>query len=59
MPTLITHGRYDGATDNVVKKFFRHIPRSKWVQFAESSHMPHIEEEERYMEILGDFLKDQ
>ena len=56
VPTLVTNGRYDGATDNVVVKFFDHIPKAKWVQFAESSHTPHIEETGRFLNVLGSFL---
>jgi len=30
----------------------------KWVQFAESAHTAHIEEEERYMQVLETFIGD-
>ncbi|KAJ7457146.1 proline-specific peptidase [Mycena galericulata] len=30
--------------------------RVKWVQFAESSHMPFFEERERFFQVVGDFL---
>ncbi|KAF9218575.1 alpha/beta-hydrolase [Gyrodon lividus] len=44
--------------DSVVRPFFQHIPRVKWVKFSNSSHMPHFEEREWYMEVVGNFLKD-
>jgi len=56
--TLITHGRYDGAQDSVVDKFFWNIPKVKWVEFAESSHTPQLEETERYLQVVGDFLSE-
>lgn len=58
VPTLLLNGRYDEARDPVVAPFFREIPRVKWVTFAESSHMIHWEERERYMEVVGNFLLD-
>jgi len=36
VPTLVTNGRYDEATDTVVYPFFKNIPRVKWVQFSVS-----------------------
>ena len=32
------------------------IAECEWVLFEESSHMPHIEERERYMEVVGSWL---
>jgi len=34
----------------------RGIPGAEWVIFEESSHMPHAEETERYLQVLDDFL---
>ncbi|THH31860.1 hypothetical protein EUX98_g2301 [Antrodiella citrinella] len=56
IPTLMTNGWYDEATDVVQRPFFHSIPRVKWVQFADSAHMAHIEEEERYLQVVEDFL---
>jgi hypothetical protein len=36
VPTLITNGRLDEATDEVVMPFVKNIPGAKWVQFANS-----------------------
>jgi len=58
VPTLLTNGRYDTANDPVQERFFKNIPHVKWVEFAESSHTPHHEEAERYLKVVGDFLKD-
>nr|GAT46239.1 proline iminopeptidase [Mycena chlorophos] len=56
IPTLLLNGRYDEAQHSVVAPFFEHIPRVRWVTFAEASHMIHFEERERYMEVVGNFL---
>ncbi|KAH7909085.1 Alpha/Beta hydrolase protein [Hygrophoropsis aurantiaca] len=56
--TLLLNGRYDEAQDKVVLPFFQRIPSAKWVQFSESAHVPHIEETERYMTIVGAYLND-
>jgi len=32
------------------------IPSCEWVLLENSSHMPHLEERERYMQVVGDWL---
>ncbi|TFY73733.1 hypothetical protein EWM64_g10279 [Hericium alpestre] len=56
VPTLLINGEYDFMTDKVVRPFFDKIEKVKWVKFAQSSHMPHWEERERYIDIVGRFL---
>ncbi|KAJ6514198.1 proline-specific peptidase [Mycena vitilis] len=56
VPTLLLNGRYDDAQDVGVVPFFEKIAAVKWVQFAESSHMPFFEENARFFQIVGDFL---
>jgi proline-specific peptidase len=56
VPTLLLSGRYDEATPAIVETIQRGIPGSEWVLFDESSHMPHVEERERYMQVVGGFL---
>ncbi|TFY75688.1 hypothetical protein EWM64_g8325 [Hericium alpestre] len=56
-PTLVMNGVHDEAQDECVRPFFERIPKVRWVQFAESSHVPFFEEKERYFSVLGDFLK--
>ncbi|KAJ7260618.1 proline-specific peptidase, partial [Mycena rebaudengoi] len=53
MPTLLINGRYDDAQDVGVVPFFDKIASVKWIQFAESSHMPFFEENTRYMQVVG------
>jgi proline-specific peptidase len=56
IPTLITSGRYDECTPMQAEAIHKAIPGSEWVLFAESSHMPHVEEPARYQQELDDFL---
>jgi pimeloyl-ACP methyl ester carboxylesterase len=35
---------------------YKGIPNSEWVLFEHSSHLPHVEEEEKYMQTVGAFL---
>ena len=58
VPTMLINGRYDEAQDSVVEPFFREISKVKWATLAESSHMPHWEERERFMELSANFLKE-
>jgi len=55
-PTLLASGRYDEATPATVQPFFDHIPDVRWEIFEESSHMPFVEEPERYLAVVGAFL---
>jgi proline-specific peptidase len=56
VPTLITSGRYDEATPLIAETMHRGIAGSEWVIFEESSHLAHVEEPERYLQVLTDFL---
>ncbi|KAI9000442.1 proline iminopeptidase [Trametes punicea] len=55
-PTLLLNGRFDEAQDSVMVSFFRDIPQVEWHTFERSSHMPHLEERENFMEIVSKFL---
>jgi len=55
---MLLNGRYDEATDAVVQPYFDSIERVRWFTFAESSHMPHWEERELFMERVAAFLRE-
>lgn len=57
VPTLLINGHYDEATDACVQPFADAIPDVRWVKFAESSHLPHVEQEQRFLSVVGDFLE--
>jgi len=56
--TLLVSGRYDEATEAAVQPYADHIPDVRWTIFEDSSHMPHVEEEESYLRLVGGFLDD-
>jgi L-proline amide hydrolase len=56
VPTLLVSGRYDEATPALQETLCEGIDGSAWIVFEESSHTPHVEERERYMEVVGDWL---
>lgn len=56
MPTLITSGRYDESTPLLNETMQRGIAGSEWVVFEHSAHLAHVEEPERYVQVLGAFL---
>jgi proline-specific peptidase len=57
LPTLITSGRHDECTPQLAAEAHRLIRGSEWVLFEESSHMPFVEEPERFRTILAEFLE--
>ncbi len=56
VPTLVIGGRHDHATPAVTGAVHDGIPNSDWVIFEDSGHLPHIEETERYLRVLDQFL---
>jgi pimeloyl-ACP methyl ester carboxylesterase len=57
VPTLITSGRHDECTPALVEPLHDGIAGSEWVIFEDSAHMPYLEEPERYLHVVGDFLE--
>ncbi|GGS59421.1 proline iminopeptidase [Planobispora rosea] len=58
VPTLVLSGAYDEATPPTVQPFADAVPDSRWVVFDESSHVPHLEEPERFTEVMTGFLAE-
>ena len=56
VPTLLINGKYDEAQDEVMEPFFKSIPTVKWARFAESSHLPQLEETEEFLKVVSNFL---
>lgn len=57
MPTLLLNGEHDEAQNVCVAPFFKNIPKVKWITMDGASHMSHVEQPEKYMQIVADFLK--
>jgi L-proline amide hydrolase len=58
VPTLVVSGAYDEATPESVQPFADNIPDVRWEIMENSSHMPFVEEPERYLEVVGRFLSE-
>jgi L-proline amide hydrolase len=56
VPVLLVSGAHDEVRPWVVEKAHARIPRSEWALFEDSSHMPHVEEPERFGTVVEDFL---
>ena len=57
VPTLLVSGAYDEATPAMVQEIHRRIPDVLWELFPSSSHMPHVEEPERFAQVVNSFLE--
>ena len=54
---LVMNGRYDTVADETTQGFFyRPSCRTKWIQYGLSSHLPQLEETEKFVKDLGMFL---
>ena len=56
VPTLVLSGRHDEATPAIHETVHRGISGSESVYFEESAHMCHVEEPEKFQQIVSDFL---
>ncbi|SDY88204.1 L-proline amide hydrolase [Amycolatopsis xylanica] len=57
VPTLLISGRHDEATPVTVQPYADLIPDVSWEIFEESSHMPHLEEPELFIQVMSTYLK--
>jgi L-proline amide hydrolase len=57
-PTLLISGRFDEAMPSTIQPFADAIPDVRWRVFDNSSHVPHIEEREAYMQLVESFLAE-
>ena len=56
VPTLITYGALSQIyAEDAAVWMDEHIPHSRRVRFAESGHAPHLEEPQRFNQVLADF----
>ncbi|NUR60840.1 MAG: proline iminopeptidase-family hydrolase [Catenulispora sp.] len=56
VPTLVLSGRHDEATPATVQPFLDLIPDVRAEVFEDSSHVPHLEEPEKFRKVLVGFL---
>ncbi len=56
LPTLILSGVYDESTIAINQHLQQSIRGSEWVLFEHSAHTPHLEETNKYLQVLDNFL---
>ncbi|HEY7024800.1 MAG TPA: proline iminopeptidase-family hydrolase [Candidatus Limnocylindrales bacterium] len=56
VPTLITVGRYDEITPACAETIHQGVRNSRVVLFENSAHLAHLEEGERYAQVVEEFL---
>jgi L-proline amide hydrolase len=58
LPALVIRGRYDLSTESIAATLVRGLPQAREIVFEASSHTPVLEETERYLAVVGDFLRE-
>jgi L-proline amide hydrolase len=58
LPTLVVRGRYDMCTEPIAAELVNGIRGAREVVLQNSSHTPVLEETDRYLEIVGGFLRE-
>jgi L-proline amide hydrolase len=57
IPTLVVRGRFDMCTDPIAATLVNGIRGAREVVLEQSSHTPVLEETDRYLEVVGGFLR--
>jgi proline iminopeptidase len=58
VPALVVRGRHDLCTERIAATLLRGLPDAREVVFEESSHMPVLEETDRYLQVVESFLRE-
>jgi L-proline amide hydrolase len=56
VPALVISGEYDEATPSVVRPLVDALPDARWELFDGASHSTHLEQPERFLELVESFL---
>ena len=57
-PTLVTGGRYDEFTPGHAEEMVERLPNGRYVCFEDSAHYTFLEEPDRFIEVVVDFLTE-
>jgi L-proline amide hydrolase len=57
VPVLLVSGEHDEVRPHVVAAMHERLRDSEWVLFEDSSHMPHLEEPERFLSVVSAFFE--
>ncbi|MDO8434971.1 MAG: proline iminopeptidase-family hydrolase [Candidatus Binatus sp.] len=55
-PAMFICGRFDEGTPEATESYHRAMPGSEFVVMEKSSHMPMLEEPDRYIEVVREFI---
>jgi len=58
VPLLLISGEHDEVRPEVVKVIADGVPGARWELFETSSHTPHLEEPERFLRVVEEFLEE-
>jgi proline-specific peptidase len=58
-PTLVISGKYDEATPLIAETVHQGIPGSQWALFENSSHLAHVEETDRFIKVVSEFISQR
>ncbi|WP_096189336.1 proline iminopeptidase-family hydrolase [Evansella halocellulosilytica] len=56
LTVLYTCGKYDEATPETTKYYQSLTPNAEFHLFEDSAHIPYLEEEAKYLRVIGEFL---
>jgi L-proline amide hydrolase len=56
VPVLVISGEYDEATPAVVRPLVEALPNATWELIAGTSHSTHLEQPDRFLELVAAFL---
>ena len=57
VPVLLVSGEHDEVRPAVVAAMHEQLRDSEWALFEDSSHMPHLEEPERFLSVVSAFME--
>jgi L-proline amide hydrolase len=58
MPVLLTSGRHDEVTPDLMHQAVTQLPGAQWRLFEHSAHMPHLSETGPYLDAVDTFLRE-
>jgi proline-specific peptidase len=58
MPTLVVRGGHDMCTEQIARELVEGIPNTREIVLEHSSHTPVLEETDRYLEVVRDFMRE-
>ena len=56
VPLLLVSGEHDEVRPEVVRDVYERVPGARWELFEGCSHTPHLEQPERFLQVVSEFL---